>query len=125
MRFRHYRGEQPPEFAHPAELELAELLDDNGIAWQYEPHTFPLKRDPQGRVRAAITPDFYLPDVGAYVECTTMRQQYTRKKRKKVRELAHQYGEVVTLLCGRDLQRLRDLYGRGADRRPPAPEPGR
>ena len=61
MQFRHYRGKVPPSFAHPAEEELAELLDEQGIAWEYEPQTFPLERGPDGTVHQAITPDFYLP----------------------------------------------------------------
>lgn len=120
MRFQRGHPEREPEFAHPAERELAELLDDHGIAWEYEPHTFPLERDAEGNVRQAITPDFYLPQVDAYVECTEMRQEHTRKKRQKVRKLGHLYGEVVTLLCRRDLQRLRDRYGPGGSRRPRA-----
>ena len=58
MRFRHYRGSAPPRFAHPAEEELAELLDEEGIPWEYEPHTFPLERSPDGTVHEAITPDY-------------------------------------------------------------------
>ena len=30
MRFRHCREKTPPNFAHPAETELAELLDEEG-----------------------------------------------------------------------------------------------
>jgi hypothetical protein len=114
MAFQHYRGEGEPRFAHPKERELAQLLDAHGIAWQYEPHTFPLAHHPDGKVSQAITPDFYLPEIGAYVECTAMKQQHTRRKRQKVRKVTRIYGEVVTLLCRRDLQRLRQLYGRGA-----------
>ena len=119
----HRQDDEP--FAHPLERELAEILDDHGIAWEYEPHTFPLRTDADGTVRQAITPDFYLPDVGAYVECTAMRQVHTNKKRQKVRKLTELYGEVVTLLYRRDLQRLRDHYGRGGSRRPRAPGRGR
>lgn len=61
------------EFAHPVEPELARLYDQHGIAWEYEPHTFVLERDAEGRVREAFTPDFFLPALGVYVECTMMR----------------------------------------------------
>lgn len=112
MRFRYYRGKQPPEFAHPAEEELAELLDENGIAWEYEPHTFTLERSDDGVVRQAFTPDFYLPDVDAYIECTVMKQSNVNKKNQKVRKLRERYGEVCTILYGRDFRRLRRKYGR-------------
>jgi len=108
--FRFYRGKQPPRFAHPAEQELAELLDEEGIAWEYEPRTFTLERSPDGTVRQAITPDFYLPDADAYIECTVMKQSHVHKKNQKVRKLREQYGEVVTILYRRDFHRLRRKY---------------
>jgi len=110
MHFRHYRGKEPPQFAHPAEEELAELLDENGIPWEYEPHTFPLEYGPDGSIHQAITPDFYLPDVGAYIEVTEMRQANTNKKNQKVRKLRERYGEACTILYKRDFQRLRGKY---------------
>jgi hypothetical protein len=113
MRYRNYRGEEPPRFAHPAEREVAELLDANGIAWQYEPRTFELDHHEDGRLRQAFTPDFYLPDADAYIECTTMRQSNTNRKNQKVRKLRLLHGEVVTVLYRRDLERLRSKYGRG------------
>jgi hypothetical protein len=116
VRFRHYRGKRPPRFAHPVEEELAELLDEAGIAWEYEPHTFTLECSPDGTVRQAITPDFYLPDADAYIECTAMKQSNVNKKNQKVRKLRHRHGEVVTILYRRDLRRLREKYGR----RPPS-----
>src|SRR2546423_11922621 len=110
MTFRHYRGTRPPQFAHPSEEELAELLDENEIPWDYEPHTFPLEHAPDGSVRQAITPDFYLPEVGAYIECTAMKQANVNKKNQKVRKLRERYGEVCTILYRRDFQRLRRKY---------------
>jgi hypothetical protein len=110
VRFRYYRGKEPPQFAHPAEEELAELLDESGIPWEYEPHTFPLEHAPDGTVRRAITPDFYLPEAGAYIECTVMKQSNVNKKNQKVRKLQELYGEVCTILYRRDFQRLRSKY---------------
>jgi hypothetical protein len=114
MQFRYYRGKRPPRFAHPVEEELAELLDENAIPWEYEPHTFTLERSADGTVRQAITPDFYLPDAGAYIECTAMKQSNVNKKNQKVRKLRERYGEVVTVLYRRDLRRLRQKYRRAA-----------
>jgi hypothetical protein len=129
MRFRHYRGKRAPRFADPSEEELARLLDENGIAWEYEPHTFTLEQAPDGTVHQAITPDFYLPDCGTYIECTVMKQANARKKNQKVRKLRERYGEVVAILYRRDFQRLRRKYGAegtgpARDRLQPAPEGG-
>ena len=74
MSFRYFRGTEPPRFAHESERELAEHLDAAGLPWEYEPHTFPLEHDEDGRLVEALTPDFYLPDAGIYIECTEMRQ---------------------------------------------------
>jgi hypoxanthine phosphoribosyltransferase len=123
MRFRHFRGTRPPRFAHPSEEELAELLDELGIPWEYEPHTFTLERSPDGTLRQAITPDFYLPDAGVYIELTAMKQSLVNRKNQKVRKLRERYGEVVTILYRRDLARLRRKYGLHEGRRPDA-EPG-
>ncbi len=110
MKFRHYRGKKPPRFGHPAEEELAELLDEEGNPGSNEPHTFTLERGPDGTVHQAFTPDFYLPDAGVYIECTEMKQANTNKKNQKVRKLRERYGEVCTILYRRDFQRLRRKY---------------
>jgi len=34
------------------------------VRWLYEPHTFVLESDPDGTVREAFTPAFFLPDLG-------------------------------------------------------------
>ena len=31
-----------PAFAHASEAEMARILDFYEIAWEYEPHTFPI-----------------------------------------------------------------------------------
>ena len=110
MEFRHFRGSSPPRFAHEAELELARLLDDAGLPWEYEPHTFPLEHYADGRLREAVTPDFYLPDAGLYIECTEMKPSLANRKRRKLRKLRTRYGEVVTLVGRRDFERLRAKY---------------
>lgn len=93
-------------FAHPVERELAQLLEDHGIVWEYEPHEFVLHKDEDGVVRSAFTPDFYLPEIDAYVECTVMRQSGTRRKNRKIRLAQELHGLVVTVLYRRDLRRL-------------------
>jgi hypothetical protein len=51
VKYRHFRGKRPPRFAHESERELAELLDEEGPPWDYEPRTFPLEHGPDGRLR--------------------------------------------------------------------------
>jgi hypothetical protein len=131
VEFRYFWGIKPPRFAHESERELAELLDAAGLPWQYEPHTFPLERGADGRVLKAVTPDFYLPEAGLYIECTEMKPALANRKRRKLRELAALYGEVVTLIGRRDFERLREKYVRpaaaGTRSRAtrPGPAPGR
>jgi hypothetical protein len=93
-------------FAHPVERELARLYDAHGIAWEYEPHTFVLERDPDGTIREAFTPDFYLPDFDLYVECTVMRQRLTSSKCRKARKARERLGVTVEILFRRDFVRL-------------------
>jgi hypothetical protein len=92
-------------FAHPVERELARLYDLHGITWQYEPHTFVLECHPDGTVREAFTPDFYLPDLDLYVECTVMRQRLTSAKCRKLRK-ARGKGLNVEIIFRRDFVRL-------------------
>jgi anti-anti-sigma factor len=99
------------EFAHPVERALARVLDAHGITWEYEPHTIVLERDANGDVREAFTPDFFLPDLDLYLECTVMRQSLTRRKRRKVRLARERAGANVEILFRRDLERLAQRWG--------------
>ena len=99
------------EFAHPIEQALAKVFDAHGITWQYEPHTFVLERDENGDVRQAFTPDFFLPDLDLYVECTVMRQSLTSRKRRKARLTRERIGADVAILFRRDFQRLARRWG--------------
>ena len=59
-RFQAYRGTEPPRFANRIELECARILDWYAIPWEYEPTSFVLERDTEGRVTRAFRPDFFL-----------------------------------------------------------------
>lgn len=103
-----------PQFAHPAELELARVFTFFGIRWSYEPTTFTLPALPDGRPVARFTPDFFLPDHRLYLELTTMRQRLVTRKNSKVRRLIDAYPNVqVKLVYRRDFVRLMNCY-RGA-----------
>ena len=103
---------RPPAFAHPIEEAFARILDYYGVEWQYEPRTFDLEWDDQGRVSEAFSPDFYLPQQDLYVELTTLRPQLTRLKNKKLRRLKELYPEVnVKIFKRQDLESLMVKYG--------------
>jgi hypoxanthine phosphoribosyltransferase len=110
--FQAYCGAGPPRFANPAELEYAKVLDWYGIPWDYEPRTFVLERDAEGRVVEAFTPDFYLPDQDLYLEVTVMKQSLVTRKNRKLRKLREQYPDVkIKLFYERDFERLAARFG--------------
>lgn len=57
-----------------------------------------LARHPSGSISAAFTPDFYLPDLDLYLECTVARQCLLRRKRRKIEATERRYGIVVQLV---------------------------
>lgn len=83
-----------PIFSHPIEKEFAAILDYYDVAWQYEPRSFDLEWDKEGRVTVAFAPDFYLPDQDLYVELTTMRPKLVTKKNRKLRRMNELYPEI-------------------------------
>lgn len=100
------------DFAHNSERQFAKLLDFYGIAWQYEPHTFVLERDGEGRPTHAFSPDFFLPAYDLHIEITTLRQKLVTKKNRKVRDLQAHYPDVrITILYQRDYLNLLVKYG--------------
>jgi hypothetical protein len=107
------------EFAHPSERVAAEILDFYRIRWEYEPTTFPIEWDGEGRVVASFTPDFYLPDFDLYIELTTMSQKLVTKKNRKVRRLKELYPEVnVKIFYQKDFRMLLAKYGVGVAEQP-------
>ncbi len=112
---------QNPEhkFAHPAEAEFAQILDFYGVAWQYEPTSFPLAWDEHGNVAEAFTPDFFLPDQQLYVELTTAQQSLITRKHRKLRRLRELYPEIhIKLMNRNDMRMLFAKYGLPAPGRP-------
>ena len=104
-------GREPPRFANDAERECAKVLDFYGVPWEYEPHTFVLEEDADGRVVQAFTPDFFLPEQNLYLEITVMKQRLVTRKNRKLRRLRERYPEVrVKLFYKRDIERLAQRY---------------
>jgi hypothetical protein len=109
--FQAYCGTESPRFANRIELECAKILDFYGIRWDYEPHSFVLERDGDGRVVSAFTPDFYLPEQNLFIEVTVMKQSLVTRKNRKLREIRRLYPHVnVKLFYRRDIERLAQRY---------------
>jgi hypoxanthine phosphoribosyltransferase len=102
---------EPPRFANEAERECAKVLDFYGVPWEYEPRTFVLEEDGDGRTTLAFTPDFFLPEQDLYLEITVMKQRLVTRKNRKLRRLRERYPDVnVKLFYKRDIERLAQRY---------------
>jgi hypothetical protein len=100
-------------FAHASEAELARILDYYQVRWEYEPRSFPILWNLEGKVVESFTPDFYLPDLHLFIELTTLKQSLVRKKNRKLRRLRELYPDVrIKLLYARDFKALMLKYGR-------------
>lgn len=112
-------------FAHESERQFAALLDFYGIEWEYEPRTFVLDRDPEGRPTRAFCPDFFLPAYDLFIELTTLSQKLVTRKNAKVRRLRELYPDVaIKVLYRRDYLSLLDKYELPAPAEPETPPPG-
>jgi len=111
------------QFAHPSEEIFANLLDFYRVAWDYEPRSFPIQWDRDGKVSEAFTPDFYLPEFDLYVELTTMKQSLVTRKNRKVKLLRELYPHVnIQVFYQKDFENLVFKYGL-AERLPAAGNP--
>lgn len=100
-------------FAHPSEIEFAQILNFYGLKWEYEPRSFPLKYDGD-KIAEMMTPDFYLTDLDLYVELTTLKQSLVTEKNRKVRLVKELYPEInIKLLYRKDFHRILAKYGFG------------
>ena len=77
-----------PRFSHTSEKTFADILDFYQIEWQYEPKTFPLIIDKDGKIIEAFTPDFYLPEQDLFIELTTLKPKLAKQEKP-----AHQNDE--------------------------------
>jgi hypoxanthine phosphoribosyltransferase len=99
-------------FAHASERQFAQLLDFYGIEWEYEPTSFDLEWNKEGRVLQRFTPDFFLPEYDLYIEITTLSQKLVTKKNRKVRRLRERYPEITCkIFYQRDYLTLVTKYG--------------
>ncbi|MEX0651211.1 MAG: hypothetical protein WD186_04200 [Actinomycetota bacterium] len=99
-------------FAHASERQFAKLLEFYDIVWEYEPTSFDIDFDKEGRALQRFTPDFYLPEFDIYIEITTLNQKLVTKKNGKVRRLRERYPEVTCkIFYQRDYLSLVAKYG--------------
>jgi cytidylate kinase len=99
-------------FAHPSEQIFANLLDFYRIPWEYEPRSFPIQWDRNGKVLEAFTPDFYLPEFDMYLELTTMKQSLVTKKNRKVKLVRELYPDLnIQVFYQKDFENLVFKYG--------------
>lgn len=107
-----YQPGEPLPFSHPAEEAFARVLDFYQMEWEYEPMTFPLQWDRDGRVLLAFSPDFYLVDEDLYVELTTMQQRLVTKKNRKLKLLHELYPDVkCRLIYRKDVENMAVKFG--------------
>jgi len=83
------------------EANFARLLNYLKIKWQYQPKTFDLKTQ-------NYTPDFYLPDVGNFIEIKNFLWKYSRIRDDKFRKI---YPKVkLQLILKDDYLKLEKTY---------------
>jgi bifunctional protein TilS/HprT len=100
-------------FAHASEAEMARILDFYDVRWDYEPTTFPILWNLEGDVVESFAPDFYLPELGVFLEMTTLKQRLVRKKNRKLRRLRELYPDIrIKLFYARDFRAMMLKYGR-------------
>jgi hypothetical protein len=100
------------DFSHPSEEMFANLLDFYRIAWEYEPRSFPIEWDGEGKVAEAFTPDFYLPEFDTFVELTTMKQSLVTRKNRKIKRLKSLYpGVRIQIFYQKDFDNLVFKHG--------------
>jgi cytidylate kinase len=105
------------QFANAAEREFSRFLEFYRIPYAYEPRTFPLETNAEGKIVEAFTPDFYLPEQDLYIELTTMKQSLVTRKNRKVRKLRRLYPEVnIRIFYQRDFYTLLAKYGLSLDK---------
>jgi hypothetical protein len=108
-------------FVHPSEEMFARLLEFYRIAWEYEPRSFPLRWDRDGKVTEAFTPDFYLPEFNLYLELTTMKQANVTRKNRKIKLVKQLYPDVnIQVFYQKDFENL--IFKHGLPDRESVPE---
>ena len=105
--FQAYQGTEPPRFASQAELECAKVLDYYGIPWLYEPRTFVLEQDEDGRVREAFAPGLLPSGAGSLHRAHRDEAVARHAQEPEAAQAARAYPDIrIKLFYKRDLERL-------------------
>jgi hypothetical protein len=96
-----YKGLQ---FRSGFEVRCAQSLDALGVLWEYEQYRFDLKR-------GTYTPDFYLPDDGAFWEVKGWFGPDSQRKTAEFREL---YPHIPLVIVGKSTLKTLERSARSA-----------
>ena len=81
------------------------------MPWEYEPTTFVLEEDEDGRVVEAFRPDFYLPEQNLYVGGHGDEAVARDAQEPQAAQAARALSDVrVKLFYKRDIERLAERY---------------
>jgi hypothetical protein len=94
---------QEQEFANSIERAFARTLDSYQIAWHYKPRTFAIEWDEDGNFVDSMTPDFYLPEYGQYVELASPDGRFAEKKSRVFLLRRHHPQIRITLISASNL----------------------
>jgi len=99
-------GVQEHEFTNSTQADFARTLDSYQIAWRYKPRTFAIEWDDDGNFVDSLTPDFYLPEYGQYVELAAADQSWAEKNRRVILLRRHHPEINITLISVRKVDSL-------------------
>lgn len=109
-----FKVQHHTRFAHPSEEVFAGLLDRYGHQWNYEPYEFPLAWNESGNPVKGFRPDFYLPQLGVFIELTVLEQRLVTRKNQKIRLFRFLYPEVeLIVVYQRDFAQLLERHELG------------
>ena len=77
-----YREDLGMSMRSPWEANVARWLTSLGVSWLYEPHTFEFPAEVRGT--RTYTPDFFLPELGVWLEVKGHLNSQGRSKLKKL-----------------------------------------
>jgi len=95
--FRFWSAKLGRGFRSSWEVELAELMTELGIRWEYEPKRFHFWRE-----RESYLPDFYLPDYNVWIE---VKGYMDRKSARRIRLFKKYYGKEYGFLLYEAVER--------------------
>ncbi|HEY3137859.1 MAG TPA: hypothetical protein VGL29_17670 [Blastocatellia bacterium] len=97
---------QEHEFANSTQADFAGTLDSYQIAWHYKPRTFAIEWDDDGNFVDSLTPDFYLPEYGQYVELASPESRFAEKNRCVLLLRRHHPEIRITLISPSEVDSL-------------------